>query len=199
MLQYLYCILRTSGHNFDFNYNVEGHISKCLFDTTNTVCSSAICSHQMMLSNFGSGIILCVLFARNITMAFRVTKCERSTHSSYITLQQNLVFVQPYTVDLLPQGPGYFIGYAYPPAPEEYNTHGPEDPRALRLQGKPYLVFHNAIPKRRQATHVIIRPVLWDVEEERPIILKLKRNLMTRTALHFMEKNWMPVILNETL
>ena len=54
VLQYSYCILRTSDHNFDFkNNNVEGDISKCLFHTTNNVCSSqGVGERKFKLANY---------------------------------------------------------------------------------------------------------------------------------------------------
>ena len=143
-------------------------------------------------------------------MAFRVSAYLRDhkptfhniTPYSNFTPLRELIFVQRFSADLLPQSPGYFIGYAHPPAqgfPYCYTVVGPEDPRAFQLQGKPYLVFHTVIPTSNQGNFTRITPTLWDIEEERPIILTLPHNLMTDTAGRIMEKNWIPVILNNTL
>ena len=140
------------------------------------------------------------LFSERLIMAFRVMRClQRRQKGHYITLQQDFIFVQGYTADLIPKDPGYFVGYAYPPSPGRANTDGPQDPRAFQLQGKTYLLFHTTVPTTNRGNFTILRPALWDVEEERPLSLTLPHNLMTDTAGHDNDKNWMPVILNDTL
>ena len=53
MLQYLYCILRSSDHQFHFTAGVEGQFLKCLFDTANTVSSSqGVDEHKFKLTNY---------------------------------------------------------------------------------------------------------------------------------------------------
>ena len=39
VLQYLFCALRTTGHNTKFESSIEGHISECVFDTARKVSS----------------------------------------------------------------------------------------------------------------------------------------------------------------
>ena len=58
VLQYLYCILRTSDHNYDFKDNVEGHISSCLYYTAKNVSNSQDVKLKLAnYDNFFSGLV----------------------------------------------------------------------------------------------------------------------------------------------
>ena len=53
VLQYSYCILRTSDHNFDFD-NIEAYMSKCLFDTANVCSSQGVDELKFKLANYNN-------------------------------------------------------------------------------------------------------------------------------------------------
>ena len=127
-----------------------------------------------------------------IIIAYRVFRCFPWGESLSSEFQQDLVYLQEYTRELKPIGPGYFIAYGYPKM--IMVNDGPQDPRAFKFRGRLYLFIHAGV-----LSDPMIRPILWDVEANRPILLDVKNNVFVTILKADTDKNWMPLVIDEDL
>ena len=136
-----------------------------------------------------------------VLIAFRACRCTQRQKRVSNSFQQDLVYIQEYTRELRPSGPGYFIAYGYPKVvvAEHLPVDGPQDPRAFKLKGRLYLIFHDGVPKTSNRSHPMIRTILWDVEANRPTVLVAKDNVFGTNVKALADKNWMPLVINDTL
>ena len=127
-----------------------------------------------------------------IIIAYRIFRCYPWGESLFRQFQQDLVYLQEYNQELIPIGPGYFIAYGYPKM--KILNDGPQDPRAFKFRGRLYLFIHAGVQ-----IDPMIRPILWDVEANRPILLIVKDNVFGTKLEAGADKNWMALVLDDTL
>ena len=136
-----------------------------------------------------------------ILIAFRAFRCSSREKPVPHPIQQDLIYLQGYTRDLRPSGPGYFIAYGYPKLriAEHLPVDGPQDPRAFKFKGRLYLMFHDGIPKKNPQSHHMIRTILWDIETNRPTVLAIKNNVFDTEVEALADKNWMSLVIQDAL
>ena len=133
--------------------------------------------------------------------AFRVYRCfqrnKRNTDRDFLT---DLVFVQKYDQDLYPRGSGHFLSFAYHRFKGMGLWDGPQDPRAFKVNSTVYLSFHAGVYLNQTGIRGNLKPIIWDMEKNIPIIPKLKDNPIHKNSRNFIwDKNWMPLEHNNQL
>ena len=136
--------------------------------------------------------------------AFRIYRCpQRRNATTRKTASKDLVFVQKFDDDLRPRGQGYFLGFAYHRLlGSQYNElwDGPQNPRAFRVNGSVYLLFHVAVYLEQVGKRATIKPIMWDLEKNLPRIPDLRNNPMQKSSSNYLfDKNWMPLEHNNQL
>ena len=136
--------------------------------------------------------------------AFRIYRCpQRHSATARKTASKDLVFVQKFDDDLRPHGQGYILGFAYHRLlGPQYNElwDGPQDPRAFKVNGTVYLLFHAAVYLEQVGKRAIMKPIMWDLDKNLPKIPDLRNNpLQNSSRKYLFDKNWMPLEHNNQL
>ena len=122
-------------------------------------------------------------------MRYRFTKPQRFPLNQFLT---NYILHESFSGELNPLGGGSLLGIPTPIFPMDGD--GAMDPRVFQLRDKLYLMvlLFTYIEDKLWKPH----PLIWDVEESRAILPTVD---LTYNEHSPMEKNWSPVVVNDTL